>query len=451
MILKRIGYLMIIFGFLTGSILFFDINRWISILSLIILFIFTPYCYVGVMTDSIGIWNPSAVYQRYRNNEYPKNKPFFQWWYYSLKDYKSDRTFAFCYSMSRPVKDPKNTGAYATFALVEKGRKFHIYYKFPLEKFIAKNHFNVNIADDLFKIDVISDDHLKLKGKMMNPESVYVAEGVHENVEIEWDIDIKRIVGWYGQKDIEYLTKLTETISWNTYAYDSEVWGKIKIDGQEYLIERNENFRIYCDMNWGAYFPSVKSPKKSQIEYPWGWYYTGIPNSDPKNDFSIIAGVGRMEPRFKILGIMNAKFASIYLKGNKIDARFGTVFNSKEDRGFTFFHPSMDGTTKKFKVERSNWVEYKDKFGSAQIPLEQTVIIETKSKRIIMRYKSTIENYNRLLFPTDGYVFSDFEGLGVTCITEIYEKQRNKQFKLVEKYEDRNAGLEYGYKLDIDL
>ncbi len=449
--IRKILYSLLVFSLIGAIIWTFRTDRLISLVLAVFLMILMPHIYVGIFTDTQGVWNPDSVYQRYRINEYSKNKPFFQWWYYSLKDYKSERTFAFCYSMSRTIEDPKNTGAYVTFAMVEKGRKFHIYYKFPLEKFVVHNHYDLNIADGTFTLQVISHDHLKIKGTMRNPKWVYVAEGIEENTEIEWDIDIKRIVGWYGQRDIESLTKFTENISWNTYAYDSEVWGKIKVNGTEYLIEKNENFRIYCDMNWGAYFPSVKDPKKPQIEYPWGWYYTGIPDSDPKKDFSIIAGAGRMQPRFRMLGIMNAKFASIYLKGEKIDARFGTILNNTPNMGFTFFHPSMDGSTKRFDIERSDWVDYTDKFGSAKIPLKQTVTIETRKKMIIMRFTSTIENYNRLLFPTDGFVFSDFEGLGVTCITEIYQKGGNKEPVLIQKYEDRNAGLEYGYKLDIDL
>ncbi len=448
---KKISYFLLIVSWFVIILWIFQFDSIISLVLFLPLFILTPYLYVGIMTDSHGVWNPDSVYQRYRFNEYAKNKPFFQWWYYSLKDYKSERTFAFCYSMSQTIKDPKNTGAYITFALVEKGRKFHIYYKFPLEKFIVKNHYDLDIEDGTFKLEVISDDHLRLKGKMNNPHSVFVAEGIPDNADIEWDIEIQRIIGWYGQRDIESLTRFTETISWNTYAYDSEVWGKVKVNETEYVIERNENFRIYCDMNWGPYFPSVKDLKKPQIEYPWGWYYTGIPNSDPKKDFSIIAGVGRMQPRFRILGIMNAKFASIYLKGEKLDARFGTILNNTPNTGVTFFHPSMDGSTERFDIERSDWVDYIDTFGTAKIPLKQSVIIETKHKIVKMQFTSTIENYNRLLFPTDGYVFSDFEALGVKCITEIYQKSKNKDPVLIQKYEDRNAGLEYGYKLQIDL
>jgi hypothetical protein len=203
-------------------------------------------------------------------------------------------------------------------------------------------------------------------------------------------------------------------------------------------------------MNWGAYFPSVRNPKKKQIDYPWGWYYTGKPAADPKQDFSIIAGVGRMQPTWALAGDMNAKFASIYLRGKKIDARSGRVFDMQTDKGIEFFHPSSDKTCKIFKVERSNWSEYKDVFGTASIPLMQIVTIETRAHKIIMKYESNDANYNRLLFPTDGYVFSDFEGLGVLCTTEIYEKQAG-QFTLVEMIIDKNAGLEYGYRVETNL
>ena len=416
----------------------------------IISFLAAPYVFVAFMTDKTGVWKPASYYQRYRGEEYPVNKNFFQWWYFSLKDYQEDLSFAFCYSISRPAEDQKNTGAYLLFAVVEPQSKGHLYYKYPIDSFKVDNHFDVNIGDSKFTIEVISDDHYRIKGVMNSEENVWVTEGIPAGSEIVWDLDIYRAAGWYGQQDIEWMQRKGGQISWNTYAYNSEVEGTVTVDGREYSFERSKRYRIYCDMNWGETFPGTRNPKKQQIDYPWGWYYTGKPDDDPQKDFSIIAGAGRTQPTKGLLNDMYARFASIYIRGKKIDARLCKVFDVKPDKGIAFFHPSSDKTCKVFSVERSSWEEYEDEFGKARIPMVQIIKIETDSNKIVMKFESKKSNYNRLLFPTDGYIFSDFEGLGVLCTTELYEK-KDGAFSLVETIVDNNAGLEYGYRIDDEL
>lgn len=42
-----------------------------------------------------GIINPPSLYERFRRDEY--SDPYFQWWYYWVKDMKTDTHFAFLY------------------------------------------------------------------------------------------------------------------------------------------------------------------------------------------------------------------------------------------------------------------------------------------------------------------------------------------------------------------
>nr|MDO8118534.1 hypothetical protein [Candidatus Sigynarchaeota archaeon] len=67
-----------------------------------------PWVLLEVKLDDDGVWNPVSFHQRYRASEFPENKPFFEWWYFSLKDYDTGMTFAFDYSMSRPSNDHAN-------------------------------------------------------------------------------------------------------------------------------------------------------------------------------------------------------------------------------------------------------------------------------------------------------------------------------------------------------
>ncbi|MBN2153423.1 MAG: hypothetical protein JW839_18355 [Candidatus Lokiarchaeota archaeon] len=421
-----------------------------------------PGLTIAVFTGTDGVWNPAWHHQRYRISEYSARKPFFQWWYFSLKDYETGTTFAFCYSMSKTVNDPRNTGAYILFAAVGPGRRCHVYYKFPLERFEVAAGPVIKVGDD-FSVSVMEGGNqglkLKVAGRMANPRDAWVAEGIGRDAEVSWNLEVNRIAGWYGQQDIEPMTRALGMISWNTYAYDSEVLGSVTVDGARHEIARSPRFRMYCDMNWGERFPGALSEGKRHIDYPWGWYYMGIPDRDPARDLSIIAGVGRSQSSSKLLGVMNAKFASVYLRGARFSARSGRIADARPDKGAQWFSTAKDGRCKVFSVDRSSWATFHDTFGTAEIPLVQVVTIETTTLKVVLRFESKEENYNRLLFPTDGYVFSDFEALGVRCMAEIFRKSYRGRdifkwrpaYKLMEKTVDNNAGLEYGYKIDLSI
>jgi hypothetical protein len=427
------------------------------IFSLILLFVFSPFIFVEVVTESDGVWNPNPSYQRYRLSEYDSNRPFFQWWYFSLKDYQDNQTFAFTYSMTRPVQNLTYSGCYVLFAQISETSRFHIINNYSLTEFsnTDPNEADINIADSKFQISILTSDHYKMNGSSDN-SNIWVREGISDDTSYSWDLDIWRIAGWYGQQDIEFLTKGFSLISWNTYAYDSEVNGTITVNSTTYVIDRNSRYRIYCDMNWGQNFPDAPTGEQP-IDYPWGWYYTAIPNSTPTEDVAIIAGVGRSKSSAWFIGNMIAKFASIYIRGEKIGVREGKIWDATADNGFKIMSLSSDGKLLDFHVDRSNWITFTDIFGSAEIPLNQSVTIETQTMKIIMDYHSKAENYNRLIFPTDGYVFSDFEALGVNCTTTIYRKTYSQfdlfrlfpSFTLDEVLYDYNAGLEYGYRLDL--
>ena len=100
---------------------------------------------------------------------------------------------------------------------------------------------------------------------------------------------------------------------------------------------------------------------------------------------------------------------------------------SPEDAGHTGLETTNDGYVKNFEVERDDWVEFVDTLGTAKIPLHQKVTIETEHYRTVMDFFSDIGDYNRLLFPHENYIFSDFEALGVdvhVVVATITEKDR---------------------------
>jgi len=253
----------------------------IAILLLLIIGILaiSPGIYLAVKVGSDGAWDPASVHQRYRADEYSADKPFFQWWYFSLKDYSTGMTFAFCYSLSRPAVNQSNRGCYVMAALVNDTSRFHLYYKYPLDSLVVANRFDLSIDNQV--LDEIDSGHYRVRGHMDNASRTWMSEGISNSSTVEWDLDVYRVAGWYGQHDMEDLIKLCGVISWNTFAYDSEVNGSVWINSTRYDIDRSPRFRIYCDMNWGETFPHGDPA----IDHMWGWFYTGKPDATPSSDF----------------------------------------------------------------------------------------------------------------------------------------------------------------------
>ncbi len=409
----------------------------------------SPGIYLEVKVGDDGAWDPESLHQRYRAAEFPEDKSFFQWWYFSLKDYDTGMTFAFDYSLSRPAADQGNRGCYVMAALVNSTSRFHLYYRYPLESLVVANQFDLSVDDHV--LDEVDSGHYRVKGKMDNASRIWVSEGISDSSVVEWDLDVYRVVGWYGQHDMEDLIKLSGVISWNTYAYDSEVNGSVWINSTRYDITRGPRFRIYCDMNWGETFPHGNPA----IDHMWGWFYTGQPGATPSSDFSAIAGIGRSDTTISFGNPFHGKFASLFLHGRRVCARQGRLFDQLQDAGPVVFQRANDGNCHVFRVDRADWIDFTDAFGTARIPLTQVVTIETETVKVVMTFHSNAANYNRLLFPTDGYIFSDFEGLGVNCTTQIYERsfavydwlKTIPIYTLAETLVDHNAGIEYGYKV----
>jgi hypothetical protein len=429
-----------------------------------------------VLLAKDGVVQPASYHQRYRRAEFDADKPFFQWWYFAIKDQKNNRYFAFDYSISDCVSDLTNEGSYVLFAMVDKenGKNFQKIERYPLGNFKVERDFDVTIRNNQdvdFELKVIDDDTYQVRGKMRNPSNVWFADGCDPDLFIEWNLVIHRNYGWYGQQDIQNITKSVGLINWNTYAHDSEVEGYIRVGDTIYTIERNEDFRAYCDMNWGINFPEGKP----SIDFPWGWYHVNLPNSDPAKDLSIIAGIGRHNlakaletggnsTQLNIPGM--GKFADIRLNSSTHIGVRSIIMspNSVEDVLQPGFVTTNDGLVKIFKIERDNWAIYTDSIGSAKIPLKQKITIETTHYKTVMDFSSEIGDYNRLLFPHENYVFSDFEALGVNVhvvvsyITEetVYQKwdslhlfpMKVKVYQTLKDFWSDDGGLEYGYNVN---
>jgi hypothetical protein len=433
-----------------------------SLWKLSALFLIIAIACTGCGYEDDGVVDPDLYYMRYRYSEYDQNAPFFQWWYYTIKDYDTNTEFAFGVSQSIGPQYPSNDGTYIMFSMVEtsSNTKFHKYEQWDLADMEVLNNgapsFKIRIpvgTNPDFQIDFMGNDTYHLTGSMIDPLKVWFTDGTIEGapvdpgVVVKWDLMIYRIYGWYGQQDLE--DELREgNISWNTYAHTSEVEGTITVDGVTYTFERTPRYRAYCDMNWGQDFPSGW-PNEDPVDYPWGWYYVNLPDADPNNDIGIIAGIGRQHFDAS-QGISEGRFADIREPGGQhIGVRQGITDKITPDcPGIEVLGTASDGDLIRFRIDRSDWQTYTDGVGSAEIPYRQIVTIVTTTRRVTMDFQSEAANYNRLLFPHQDYIFSDFEGLGVTCHVTIEERRTLLGvpfFTTLYDFATDDAGLEYGY------
>lgn len=400
---------------------------------------------LDIFYDDDGIVDPEPYWQRYRRNEFAPNRPFFQWWYFNIKDLETNKYWAFAYYVLDCAEDETNEGAYAMFGMMDKstGEKFHKYEKYPLDSFWVADDMDVRIdcgdQEIDYRIDVLHDDVYHVHGKMVRPENVWHSDGINPKVEIEWDFLIFRVYGWFGEHDCERDFKKFGVILWDTYAHDVCVEGTIRIGDVVYEISTDkepQRYRGYCDENWGENFPSGEPA----IEYPWGWYYIGRPGKDPfRDDLSIIAGMGRHDCGFPFYDCEGG-FADIRLDSEThIGARHVRIWDD-EQHEYVVMSTSNDGDTYTFEVTYLDWQLYTDNMGSALIPLTQIVYIETENYEVEMLFESDLSDYSRFLAPHENYIFSDFEALGVQARLKVWYRGN-----LIEYYLTDDAGLEYGY------
>ncbi|CAF4801375.1 unnamed protein product [Rotaria socialis] len=401
-----------------------------------------------------GVLQPPLHYQRYRRSEYKKDLPYYQWWYYWIRDTKNDRHFAVSYSITlcknTHIKSCDYDGVMVGVVVVDnkQNRRLQKYEFYDRNAFSVSQEFNFkihsNTNETIHELLPIDNDKFIIRGNMTkeNINNVWISEGCSKDLEIQWNLTLTRIYGWYAQDVFEVPDRwLDGMIMWNTYSHAAEVEGQIKIGDDLFIIEKENTSRAYGDSNWSESMPSPPPDDQHSTKYVWGWYYVSIPADDKSEELSIIAGTG-LSYADEVLGTMDGRFCDIRLdEKTHVELRMVKVLDLT-------FDSCNDGKLVRFDVERSNWFNINDSFGYATIPLRQLVTLESDSYLITMDFNSVETNYNRLLFPFTSYVFSDFEGLGVSTNLLIIDKKTDT---IVRNVTVNSGGLEYGYRFNITV
>ena len=426
-----------------------------------------------------GIVDPPPHYQRYRRDEYPKALPFFQWWYFWVKDVASDEHYAFAYSMTsenneraqpsaRAADAPPvpETGGYGLFAHVADGKHFAKTVQFPLDDLHVDNLFDFNInkansgnASACFLTMEQQGDHgVLLQGSMPGSQHVWYSSGGDPSTSVSWKLNFTRVRGFYGQPEFELPDKLFPVIMWNTWAHLATVTGTIMVGGKQVTVDGS--FRAYGDMNWGTGFPEPPpSEPDNYEEYHWGWYalssLTDVFARDTRlashlDEMSLIVGIGRTWAGFPFEE-MAAQFGDIELGDSctlmdHCSTRAVKIAIDKSTKYPLPFEGTNDGAVRAFSANQSAWTNFTDDFGTARLPLSQTVILETDHVRVEMVFASSPSQYVRLLFPHKDSLFSDFEALGTEVdLTLWLRAAKDAPWALHTNTTLPGGGLEFGY------
>jgi hypothetical protein len=302
----------------------------------------------------------------------------------------------------------------------------------------------------------VNNDTYQITGSLNGTQNLWRATGGLDQLDVHWNLTLHRIFGWYGQQDLENFDEDTlGMLQWNPYAHDSLVEGTIQIGSETIAFSTVGNsFRAYADMNWGREFPDPPSHRsffntarlsKTDTSYSWTWFDVCIPTSaNAEDDIAIAGGWGNAETGFPFYT----------LEGGFVDVRLGSSVHVGIRLGHAWnkgpypikWSTTNDGDVKEFSVTRLNWVNFTDEFGADSIPLGQQIALETSTYRVELTFITKASQYNRLLYPFEKLVFSDFEAVGASVLVQVWKKGAQ-----IISTTSSAGGLEYGAQVAINL
>jgi hypothetical protein len=370
--------------------------------------------------------NPPAVDSRFRGAEYsPRNPYFFQWWNYLVVDAETLDHWTLGFQLN--VGNESVSRGFMGFTHM-RGPKYlrRSGASVPLRD-VSTNPSNFDVKYKIgelvpYQQIVIDDDTYRIVGDLTN--------GL-----VSFDLTFHRvhgvIVGIDQNKEQIESCVMTSSL----WGYHSEVEGTIREGNKVFTITRTPRYRAYAAGSWGCRI------------LPWSWFWLIDPSETPKDDVSMawghaditIPGLGDVAGVFSVTAYLNKLISSR-------SARLwpGTSVSP------LLMASSSDHYVRDFTLQRLDWTEYSDEFGTATVPLRQIFGIATKHFNISVDFKVKLEDYFRIAVITlvndQEVVFSDFRAVAVPAHIRIL-----KDGALVyEKTVSTMTAVEYAYAPPVD-
>lgn len=400
--------------------------------------------------------NPATFASRFRAPEYEasRDKNFFQWWNVLVYDAETDDHFTIVYSL---VNRPEGS------TLADEASVGYIHLRGP-------NH--VNAGSETFpyaSLTVSGDFDLEFTRTssagtstvphklLARDDGTYVASGSLPGAAVEWELDIRRVHGFYGSEDQEQgnIDGFCATVS-TLFGYHSVVTGSITDGNNTYEIgDEGGRFRAYAAGSWGCNLPGGQA-HHDPVDYPWSWLWLVMPPSEATGrteEVAMVWGSGRFGFGFPV-GSVFGGYSVVAMGDLQWSLRRSSLFHETPVE-LLMQGSTSHGTYVDFQVEQSEWATFQDAVGSARLPLRQTFTSRSDELEIVVDCHSSLNQYFRIpAIQEDDIgltVFSDFRAVGVrTHVLMQRVAEDESRETLVDEWTSKLNALEFAYRAPLD-
>ena len=315
------------------------------------------------------LWNPGD------------HQDWYEWWYYKIRDPKTNEDFYFCYGLVNPGGDPK--GQRPSFAYVNAGRfSDHTL----IEQKWTPQEFQQN--DSTHRVTIGP-------GNVLGLESIQGDIVGTKGERVRWDLQLKTdwsfdAMGWARRVPELF------NIYWYPLQASTLMTGWIEFKGQRYEVSETQG---YHDRNWGRGFPKW-----------WAW----IASNEFEGSPGTVLASGGGRPR--LLNLASP------LQGYTLGLRH---------RGHDYVFRPTDGDRLKMDIHFGQWSVEATNRRNEKVVLKA---FAAKSEFLVIPFVSP-----------RGPVFKDYEALRGHSTVEVYTRARPQAaWVLVDRLQSEHTGIEYG-------
>ena len=385
---------------------------------------------------------PANFHSRLRINEVEHaGQDYFQWWNFLIFDADTRDHFNIYYDLSeaadgvrvgkvalahfRGSKEVKQQFEEVSPRFIRHENDFDMYY-FPTEDISDKSKATHSLV-------ALDDDTYHLVGNLPD---------------IQWDITIHRVSGYYGGLDTEDPSQCF--MNSYLFAYHSTVTGTFTSLGKTYEVTNSPRFRVYAAGSYGCELPTGDPP----IEYPWTWFWLIIPGQDTADDIGLCGGtarfgntpIGTIDGGYSIARLPE-KFDQESGQKGFVSSRYSTLFHNTS-MAFPLHATASHGYFRDYKVTQENWATFEDDMGSASVPLRQIFEFSSEKFEFVLDFNPTLDQYFRAPVEHKGTIFSDFRAVGAR--THVVITDRFDGSTVYDDWIDTLNAVEYAYVAEVN-
>lgn len=368
-------------------------------------------------SDATLKW-PAANYSRVRLTDYQQpDRFFFQWWNYLIYDPETKEHWNIIYQVT-DFPDYTNRSNEARVSLAYfRGQELltAVTDLFPLNLLEMEGGMNLTHSrrdGTFFSHRALTDDLIELKAVF--PQTAH-------REAVEWSLNINRRHGVFLAGDMENPTSPVCLTTSSLYSYHSRADGFVQIgDKKVYDRHGKDSLPTYGAGSWGCDLPQGEPA----IEYPWSWLWLVVPEGSfgAKKDIAIVIADGRFQTKGP-LGDIYGGYGLLGYGDSLLHAGRQSQLWHNTSFQVAMQSSASEGYMKLLQVDRGDWSDFTDAYGTARLPLRQNFTFASSVFQVQVNFTSTIGDYFRapVVIERQGQValYSDFRAVGVPAHISI--------------------------------